>query len=893
MYSFRKLLCASLAIAMGGLLSAVPARAEDYSWKTVTIGGGGLVSGVVYHPTTPNLMYARTDVGGAYRWDEAGGFWIALNDDIGGLNNAFMDQGVLSIALDPVNDKRVYLAVGQYVQWWAPPAAILSSIDRGATWTKTVLPIKLGGNEDGRTTGERLQVDPNQPRILYLGSTADGVWRSADNAKTWTKLASFPEARTTFVLFDKSSSTYGRPSKTIYVGVKPAIVGDPSLFRSTDSGATWHAVPNQPLGGLIALQAGLGYKAQNVLYVAYSDAIGPNGASKGAVWKLNTTTGAWTNITPPTGQGGFSGVSVGGAGNSPDVVAVSTLDRWWPGDEIYRSTDGGATWKATVQPAILDNSPAPWSVARSPHWTGDVDIDPFNPDRAIFITGYGLWATKDFTNAHANKTVHWTFENEELEETVPLALASPKAGIFHLYSSLGDIGGFRHRYLRGSPPLVDYFNPYRGTTRSIAVAEENSAKIVRTVGETIPGQISTDFGATWKYFATAPAGASSSNPGFIDISADGSRIVWLLNNSAPAYSSDNGATWTPSVGGPAAGTGSFRPVADKVNSNKFYIVRGSNGTLWRSDDGGANFTVATSSLPTSADFPVTVPGLEGNIWVPAWANGLLVSTDSGATFTKLATVQEGYRVGFGKAAEGQTHPAIYIWGKVAGTVGFYRSDDTGATWTRINDDKHQYGYINHMIGDPRVYGRVFLATSGRGIIYGQPVGTQYPDELPDPNDPVFHVPPEKIVYTDAFVAPWGGDGWGFNTLAFNNTTPVHGGTNSIRITFNQNWGIVRMHRSVFNVGNHKNLHIWVHGGTAGGQGIRVIARKVGDVWLNAYNIPKTSVIANTWNEVVIPLTSLGLTPADDIIGFAFGNYGSGVADGVVQPTFYFDNIAVK
>jgi len=46
-------------------------------------------------------------------------------------------------------------------------------------------------------------------------------------------------------------------------------------------------------------------------------------------------------------------------------------------------------------------------------------------------------------------------------------------------------------------------------------------------------------------------------------------------------------------------------------------------------------------------------------------------------------------------------------------------DDAGLSWVRINDDKHQYGNIGEAItGDPRIYGRVYIGTNGRGIIYG-------------------------------------------------------------------------------------------------------------------------------------------------------------------------------
>jgi photosystem II stability/assembly factor-like uncharacterized protein len=51
----------------------------------------------------------------------------------------------------------------------------------------------------------------------------------------------------------------------------------------------------------------------------------------------------------------------------------------------------------------------------------------------------------------------------------------------------------------------------------------------------------------------------------------------------------------------------------------------------------------------------------------------------------------------------------------------FRSDDEGKHWVRINDDQHQYGWINHVTGDPRIYGRVYFGTGGRGVVYGDPV----------------------------------------------------------------------------------------------------------------------------------------------------------------------------
>jgi xyloglucan-specific exo-beta-1,4-glucanase len=55
---------------------------------------------------------------------------------------------------------------------------------------------------------------------------------------------------------------------------------------------------------------------------------------------------------------------------------------------------------------------------------------------------------------------------------------------------------------------------------------------------------------------------------------------------------------------------------------------------------------------------------------------------------------------------------------VSGESGLFRSDDAGASWLPIDDDAHRFGSINHLTGDPRQYGRVYLGTGGRGIVVG-------------------------------------------------------------------------------------------------------------------------------------------------------------------------------
>ncbi|CAA9269318.1 MAG: GH74 / CBM13 / GH5_35 [uncultured Cytophagales bacterium] len=745
-------------------------------WKNVRMLGGGFVSGVIYSPTQQDLLYARTDVGGAYRWDAAAQTWIPLTDHLSRFEQDY--QGVLSLATDPSDPNRVYLATGLYTQSWAGTAAVLASTDKGNTWKTTKLGIKLGGNEDGRSTGERLQVDPNLGSTLYLGSSTDGLWKSTDYGATWGKVNSFPVAASpigsggiSFVLFDGRSGTPGTPTPTIYVGVLQS--GGPGLYRSTDGGATWAAVPGQP-AGYMPHHAAL--SAAGALYLTYANGPGPNGVTAGDVMKYEPATNAWTSIRPDEGQqGGFAGLALDP--RKPGTIMVSTIDRWWPGDEIFRSTDDGRTWKPLLAGATLDHSPAPYAAYSKPHWLGDLDLDPFNSDQAWFVTGYGVFGSKNITAADAGSGTTWTFLNGGLEETVPLGLVSPPVGA-PLVSALGDIDGFKHDDVDASP-AAGRLSPRYGTNTSIDFAELKPSYLVRThnSGPGKYGAYSTDGGDTWTAFGTAPAGTNGG--GSIAVSADAATLVWSPGGANGLfYSRDNGATWTASAGISAG----VAPVADRVNGQKFYLYDAERGRVLVSTDGGASFTLGAGNLPSLASWELwkgslrAVYGGEGDLWLTS-PSGLFHSTDGGISFVKGLKVQDALKIGFGKAAAGKTYPALYLVGRVNNTEGFYRSDDGGTGWVRINDSKHQFGGINAVVGDPRTYGRVYLATSGRGIVYGNSQPYDGPTEQPGT---------AEVLFSENFGSWPGLEGGNAATYAgfSGKTQATYAGTN----VFIQGWG---------------------------------------------------------------------------------------------------------
>ena len=729
---------AAVVILLQSAFAADPSlQSVPYSWHNVSIGGGGFVTGIIFHPRAKDLLYTRTDVGGAYRWDPAAGRWIPLNDWIGMPDANLM--GIESLALDPSDPNYLYLAAGTYSQG---RAAILRSANQGATFERINVSFAMGGNESGRFNGERLAVDPNLGSILFFGSRRDGLWRSADRGSTWQRVETFPSeqadpvSRTrrqqqsvgiVCVTFDPDSGKPGTPTPTLYAEVSAR---GTNLFRSTDAGATWQPVPKQPRG---FCPNHLVRAPDGILYLSYGLEPGPNTMTDGAVWKLDPKSGSWTDITPlqPADSDqtfGYGSVAVDN--QHPATIMVTTFCHWHPHDEIFRSTNSGVTWTRLWRTNYIewDYSNAPYTATRSPHWMGTLAINPFNADQVLFGTGYGIWSCVNATADDSGRGTRWTFWDSGLEETVPLALISPPEGA-HLLTGLGDIDGFRHDDLAASPATT-FAGPRFSNTEGLAFAANSPLTIVRigTGREGTHAAISIDGGSTWEALGSDPPGGGQGN-GTISLSADARTIVWTPRRGTAHWTTDRGAHWTECAGL----MGGLPVIADTVDPNLFYAYGIRNATLYASTNGASTFDSVGTVPPAedSSDPPggnangeallCATPGRTGDLWLASHGGGLWHSRNGGAAFVRVPAVRMADSLGFGKSAPGSSSPAIFLIGKVGTVQAIFRSDDDGSTWVRINDDQHQYGWISHITGDPRIFGRVYFGTGGRGVIYGDPV----------------------------------------------------------------------------------------------------------------------------------------------------------------------------
>ncbi len=700
---------AGLYLANGQIINVTSERAEVASAQAyrknvslggtnVSVGGGGYVTGIYLHPRKPDLVYIKTDVGGFYRWNPLDKSWVPLTDRFPLQNSNY--YGGEALALDPNNPDIVYIAAGKFSADWSPHrGTIFKSTNKGETWTKLNIDLKMGGNEELRWVGERLVVNPFNSNIIFFGSRQDGLWKSSDAGATWSKVLSFPGKPTanigiTAIAFNKQVS-----------GLVYAIAYGDGIYKSNDTGVTWSKIAASP-----SQAKRMAVASNGVLYVTHS-----SGVSKYA-------NGAWSNITPLGTKDTFNALSVNPA-NPQDVLVCLGEKSKSSKTKIYQSLDGGTTWTEKKKSI---NSTVPWwsSYMLSNPWIAAIEFDPKVADRVWFTDWYGIWRTENI-NA---KPVVWTNYQKGHEEVVTFTLVSPPRGPL-LLSGMADVDGFYHdKGLDAYPSKMFGGNgPSFQDTYSIAYCEADPSRMVRVGGnrwnDTYTGATSTDGGRTWKKFASFPA---NTMPTRVAMSATNPNLFILtVSGGQPLRTTDGGISWESVSGLPDGLQGPWnwsQPLAaDKVDGNTFYYY--ANGKVYRSTTGGASFNIIDASPPNANWHSLkTVPGFKGEVWLSLDWKGLYHSTNGGKTFSRIAGVERAYLLALGKPQTGSTIPAVYLYGKIADMgEGIFRSLDQGKTWTSIGDRSKPIGnQPNVMEASRQQFGLVFIGTNGRGIYYGTP-----------------------------------------------------------------------------------------------------------------------------------------------------------------------------
>jgi len=718
--------------ALPFLMSILP-LAANYQWSSVPIGGGGYVTGVVVHPRERALVYIRTDVGGAYRWSEpadAGGrHWIPLSDFVTWENGDFVS--IDGLAVDPVDPEVVYVCAGN---GQAEMSDVFKSSDRGVHWTRTHLDKLFHGNGGARWCGERIAVDPFDSRRVLVGTRRDGLWLNpaAGEPGAWSRLDGLPSTagHVLVVCFDPLVRS------RIYAGV-----ANGGFHRSDDGGVSWKAI-----GG-----------PSDMSRAAFGARSGLYASGKEGVFRYDPVSGNWSDISPRPGAKDWCAIAV--APSDPQVVLAAEYDYSF-GTPFWLSRDGGQTWRELTQAngGVIARSDVPWHPSE---WfasaTSCFAFDPTDANRVWFTDWYATWRSD---NLLAQVPDWRTFESGH-EEVVGLSLVAPREGAgIGLYSGHADVGGFAHESFAAFPSkslraaagdglrlLVEITGIAVGGNSPAAAAFVGADGWDDASGKPQQGglYISSDRGRT---LARASGYESEWKWGRVAMSAgDPRNLVVVTRSGGVQFSRDGGSSFQPSAGlltgGKAYGISGhifnrIHPLAaDAVTDGVFYLLAPGTGDFYRSHDGGQQWTVQ-SRMPASkkefihpsdvagrhAVFVHAVPARAGHVWVATAQGGLFQSTDGGHIFTQVEGVRTIQGFAIGAPRDAKSYPAIYLFGSVGAEreVWMWRSDDAGVTWTKINDAAHRFGKTLLLAADPSRYGRVFLATGGRGVIAGEPAG---------------------------------------------------------------------------------------------------------------------------------------------------------------------------
>ncbi len=540
-----------------------------YDYKSLSVPGGGFVTGFVFHPTCRDILYCRTDIGGVYRFDYGQDSWRFLGNGITEFEHHLTQP--LSIAIDESQPDKLYTMCGNSRKGGEHGrASLLISCDRGESHTEKPVPFCCNGNAPARSTAERLAYKSG---CLFFGSQGDGLWRSRDEGVTWERL-SLCEENIVFVYFPKNSSIM-IVSCTGESNAEGANRGH-TLYVSYDMGGSFERLHIPPAlndercfhNGFVA--GGIASSGSKV-YITFSHSFRENrwggwndfacdngGGFDGRLYRYIIRDNKLVfdrDITPSVD--GFTDANtdrmlpfaLGGIDVSGDIVAVSSIGGH--GDAIFISKDGGESYmqiKSTDIDRFKIDVPylkPEYNGGRIPlHWMSCLKLDPFNNDLAVINTGTGIFALRDITT----DSPYFTTLCSGIEETVHMNIYGIPEGKNLVIDLVGDLGGFAfrqldrpcensfadadgHRYITclNADHVQHSPDTFAATARGNWTGHTKGGVILTHDGGDSFTHIGYPFGISEKLDMAAEAiSHPNTNSGWVAVSADGSTILWTL-----------------------------------------------------------------------------------------------------------------------------------------------------------------------------------------------------------------------------------------------------------------------------------------------------------------------------------------------------------------------------
>lgn len=359
------------------------------TWQTIKdCDGDGRdmrrVQSITFSHQNPDFGFATDIRGILYRTADRGHRWTPVT--------SFDGQGVHSeLAVDPSDDRNWYIGAGDfwnvkanhrsmdrskpYVYRYAAYGHIYKSTDQGKSWKKI-----NRGLPPGLDVG-RIIVDPTDSKTLIMAAES-GLYRSTDQGESWTPsgaglpvnwprdLTSFHDRKTgRFILYVVLQTTFAPAGRTVR--------SEGGVFKSLDHGATWSDISGNLAVDLRAIHSNF---ARNKFRSALAGWFSLE--SKAVAAKFSELPAAVFSV--------FNRIAINPL-NADEIFVTQNVKHdagFVPGD-VWKTSDGGKTWRATARTGT--------------YWQS-------NPDASY-------WASRDSPTAVNTHFAHLQPEMDRHEET--------------------------------------------------------------------------------------------------------------------------------------------------------------------------------------------------------------------------------------------------------------------------------------------------------------------------------------------------------------------------------------------------------------------------------------------------------------------------------------------
>jgi photosystem II stability/assembly factor-like uncharacterized protein len=306
-------------------------------------------------------IYAAARSGGLWKTTNAGTTWTAVSDGVGA-------AAVGAIAIAPSNPNVVWMGTGDQANTRSSYSGkgVFKSTDAAATW-------QLVGLPDSHHIA-RIVIHPTNPEVVFVAAMGHlfsknverGVFRTLDGGKTWKKVLYVNDGvgaidlvinrRNPRVLYAAMYDKERRPWQIVESGPESGI------YRTDNGGDTWQRLAGGlPTGKIGRIGIDIYQKNPLVLYALLE------------------------NQNPKSGAAAPAGT----------VSAIAPLAQGIIGNELYRTDDGGKTWRKVTDVNIAGG--------KAPYSFNQIRINPHD-DQTVIVTSDSMYISRD-----GGKTWNTTF----------------------------------------------------------------------------------------------------------------------------------------------------------------------------------------------------------------------------------------------------------------------------------------------------------------------------------------------------------------------------------------------------------------------------------------------------------------------------------------------------